>query len=98
MHHEVERRDRSSDMLSFIYMHIFKLTQRLAHIQLSTLNHNLANIASTGMSTIEKYWLLKAEPDSRVVKGKDVKVCLPTVNSKWADLICFILAVQRGRL
>lgn len=25
------------------------------------------------MST--KYWLLKAEPDSRVVKGKDVKVC-----------------------
>ena len=22
-----------------------------------------------------KYWLLKAEPDTRVVKGKDVKVC-----------------------
>ena len=25
-------------------------------------------------STQDKYWLLKAEPDSRVVKGKDVKV------------------------
>ncbi|TFK43923.1 EVE domain-containing protein [Crucibulum laeve] len=25
------------------------------------------------MSTVKKYWLLKAEPDSRIVKGKDVK-------------------------
>ena len=23
---------------------------------------------------LKRYWLLKAEPDSRVVKGKDVKV------------------------
>jgi predicted RNA-binding protein with PUA-like domain len=28
------------------------------------------------MSTTAKCWLLKAEPDSRVVKGKDVKVRL----------------------
>ena len=26
-----------------------------------------------------KYWLMKAEPDSRVVKGKDVKVCPHTL-------------------
>ncbi len=25
-------------------------------------------------SNSTKYWLLKAEPDSRIVKGKDVKV------------------------
>lgn len=24
----------------------------------------------------KSYWLMKAEPDSRIVKGKDVKVCL----------------------
>lgn len=29
-------------------------------------------------STQDKYWLLKAEPDSRVVKGKDVKVSQKT--------------------
>lgn len=27
-----------------------------------------------------KYWLMKAEPDSRVVKGKDVKVGWHRVN------------------
>ena len=26
-----------------------------------------------------KHWLMKAEPDSRIVKGKDVKVCLQEV-------------------
>jgi hypothetical protein len=29
-----------------------------------------------------KYWLLKAEPDSRIVKGKDVKVIVSCVNSQ----------------
>jgi len=29
---------------------------------------------STANMSTTKYWLLKAEPDSRVVKGKDVKV------------------------
>jgi hypothetical protein len=28
------------------------------------------------MASSSKYWLMKAEPDSRVVKGKDVKVCI----------------------
>lgn len=31
-----------------------------------------------------KYWLLKAEPDSRIVKGKDVKVNYLASNSKRA--------------
>jgi hypothetical protein len=29
-----------------------------------------------------KYWLLKAEPDSRIVKGKDVKVILSCIISQ----------------
>ena len=33
---------------------------------------SLAALSSTAMAP--KYWLMKAEPDSRVVKGKDVKV------------------------
>jgi hypothetical protein len=28
------------------------------------------------MASSSKYWLMKAEPDSRVVKGKNVKVCV----------------------
>ena len=34
------------------------------------------NMASTATTTMPRYWLLKAEPDSRIVKGKDVKVSL----------------------
>ena len=31
-----------------------------------------AKLKAVGMAV--KYWLMKAEPDSRIVKGKDVKV------------------------
>jgi hypothetical protein len=33
------------------------------------------------MASTSKYWLMKAEPDSRVVKGKDVKVCALCMSS-----------------
>ena len=33
-----------------------------------------AETAGQASSTTRGYWLMKAEPDSRIVKGKDVKV------------------------
>ena len=33
-----------------------------------------------------KYWLVKAEPDSRIVKGKDVKACPHTAPCMSAEI------------
>lgn len=33
-----------------------------------------------------KHWLMKAEPDSRIVKGKDVKVCVARARVTGATL------------
>ena len=42
----------------------------------NALMHHQRAFPTLNLSTMSsKYWLLKAEPDSRVVKGKDVKVC-----------------------
>ena len=38
-----------------------------------------AETAGQASSTTRGYWLMKAEPDSRIVKGKDVKVSRPSV-------------------
>ena len=54
----------------------------------------LAPILHT-MST--KHWLMKAEPDSRIVKGKDVKV-RPSDVVVCARLSSGNAVVQRGRL
>lgn len=51
------------------------------------------------MSSETKYWLLKAEPDTRIVKGKDVKVGLSRVLLKTSsDPNLVLLIVQRRRL
>lgn len=36
---------------------------------------SLAATSSSEQPTAKTYYLLKAEPDSRIEKGKDVKVC-----------------------
>ena len=42
----------------------------------NALMHQQRAFPTLNLSTMSpKYWLLKAEPDSRVVKGKNVKVC-----------------------
>ena len=45
----------------------------------------------------QKHWLMKAEPDSRIVKGKDVKV-RPSDVVVCARLSSGNAVVQRGRL
>lgn len=51
-----------------------------------------------------KHWLMKAEPDSRIVKGKDVKVsdssCLKTTTDiRWSSAwVLKLLIVQYRRL
>ena len=52
--------------LSSAHFPHYRISRIFANIQvLRTLCH---------MSTSKRYWLLKAEPDTRIVKGKDVRV------------------------
>lgn len=56
-------------------------------------------------STDRKYWLMKAEPDSRIVKGKDVKVrvfsktnVFQKCETRELNITCYLARaiVQRG--
>ena len=46
----------------------------------------------------QKHWLMKAEPDSRIVKGKDVKVRVSAPSGYMRARLEPHSAVQRGRL
>lgn len=56
---------------------------RLLHLPFSFRTRQLV---TQTMSTKPRHWLMKAEPDSRIVKGKDVKVSGPSLLYPWLGL------------
>ena len=61
--------------------------RRTAHFLMLMLTGSAGStrLVPQGLLRMARYWLMKAEPDSRVVKGKDVKVSLAAVLTAFSD-------------
>lgn len=81
--HKFRRRNRTNNLSrweAFVFRVIVETKQSMfgpisVRLQSPRLKLNLFTASLSSMASA-KYWLLKAEPDSRLVKGKDVKVGL----------------------